>query len=86
MPHIRFYLSFPPKRGCSRALWASFTCQAQQRDKTEISFGSLNFVTQICLQSGASSRAKHGGAYFSAVRGSIKDPIAVPGQDEVQEC
>ena len=38
------------------------------------------------LQSGASSHAKHGGAYFSVVRGSIKDPIAVPGQDEVQEC
>ena len=38
------------------------------------------------LQSGASSHAKHGGAYFSAVRGSIKDPIAVPGRDEVQEC
>ena len=36
--------------------------------------------------SGASSRAKHRGAYFSAVRGSIKDPIAVPGWDEVQEC
>ena len=40
----------------------------------------------IFLQSGASSRAKHGGAYFSAVRGSMKDPIAVPGRDEVQEC
>ena len=38
------------------------------------------------LQSGASSRAKHGGAYFSAVRGSMKHPIAVPGRDEVQEC
>ena len=38
------------------------------------------------IQSGASSRAKHGGAYFSPVRGSIKDPIAVPGQNEVQEC
>ena len=38
------------------------------------------------VQSGASSHAKHGGAYFSAVRGSIKDPIAVPGRDEVQEC
>ena len=38
------------------------------------------------LQSGASSQAKHGGAFFSAVRGSIRDPIAVPGQDEVQEC
>ena len=31
------------------------------------------------LQSGASSQAKHGGAYFSAVSGSIKDLIAVPG-------
>ena len=31
------------------------------------------------LQSGASSRAKHGGAYFSAVYGSIEDPMAAPG-------
>ena len=29
------------------------------------------------LQSGASSQAKHGGAYFSAVSGSIKDPIGI---------
>ena len=43
-------------------------------------------VHLLCIQSGASSHAKHGGAYFSAVRGSIKDPIAVPGRDEVQEC
>ena len=35
------------------------------------------------IQSGASSQAKHGGAYFSAVSGSIKDPIAVPGWHEV---
>ena len=35
------------------------------------------------VQSGASSQAKHGGAYFSAVSGSIKDPIAVPGRHEV---
>ena len=35
------------------------------------------------LQSDASSRAKHEGAYFSAVRGSIKDPITVPGRHEV---
>ena len=35
------------------------------------------------VQSSASSRAKHGGAYFSAVRGSMKDPIAVPGGHEV---
>ena len=35
------------------------------------------------LQSGASSQAKHGGAFFSAVKGSIEDPIAVPGRHEV---
>ena len=39
--------------------------------------------TSLYIQFGASSRAKHGGAYFSAVRGSIKDPIAVPGRHEV---
>ena len=37
------------------------------------------------LQSGASSLAKHGGDYFSAVYGSIKDPIAAPGPYEPQE-
>ena len=37
----------------------------------------------LCLQSGASSRAKIGGAYFSDVTGSIQDPIAVPGPCEV---
>ena len=37
----------------------------------------------MCIQSGASSLAKHRGAYFSAIRGSIKDPIAVPGGHEV---
>ena len=37
------------------------------------------------LQSGASSRAKHGGAYFSAVYGSIKDPIAATGPYETLE-
>ena len=31
------------------------------------------------VQSGASSLAKHGGAYFSAVYGSIQDPIAILG-------
>ena len=41
---------------------------------------------RICspnIQSGASSRAKIGGAYFSDVTGSIQDPIAVPGPCEV---
>ena len=37
------------------------------------------------VQSGASSLAKHGGAYFSAVYGSIQDPIAAPGPYENQE-
>ena len=37
------------------------------------------------LQSGASSRSKIGGAYFSDVTGSIQDPIAVPGPCEVTE-
>ena len=37
----------------------------------------------VMLQSGASSRAKIGGAYFSDVTGSIQDPIAVPGPCEV---
>ena len=40
---------------------------------------------EIDIQSGASSLAKHGGAYFSAVCGSIQDPIAAPGLYENQE-
>ena len=36
-------------------------------------------------QSDASSPAKHGGAYFSAVYGSTQDPIAAPGPYENQE-
>ena len=38
------------------------------------------------LQSGRCSRAKHGDAYFSAICGSIQDPIAAPGLYENQEC
>ena len=38
------------------------------------------------LQSGASSLAKHGGAYFSAVYGSIEDPVAAPGHCKPQVC
>ena len=44
----------------------------------------FNFFLEI-LQSGAPSLAKHGGAYFSAVYGSIKDPIAAPGLYGKQE-
>ena len=36
------------------------------------------------VQSGASSLAKHGGAYFSAVFGSIQDPIGAPGLFDIQ--
>ena len=36
------------------------------------------------LQSGRSSPAKHGDAYFSAVYGFIKDPIATPGLYDIQ--
>ena len=39
----------------------------------------------LSLQSGASNRAKIGGAYFSDVTGSIQDPIAVPGPCEVTQ-
>ena len=38
------------------------------------------------IQSGRCSPAKHGGAYFSAVYGFMKDPIAAPGPYENQEC
>ena len=38
------------------------------------------------VQSGASSLAKHGGAYFSAVYGSIEDPVAAPGPCKPQVC
>ena len=39
----------------------------------------------VNIQSGASSLAKHGGAYFAAVCGSVQDPIAAPGLYENQE-
>ena len=45
--------------------------------------GAHNPITTY-IQSGASSLAKHGGAYFSAVYGSIQDPIAAPGLFDIQ--
>ena len=48
--------------------------------------GTLQAKYLDCIQSGASSLAKHGGAYFSAVYGFIQDPIAAPGPFEIQEC
>ena len=41
--------------------------------------------TYVHIQSGASSPAKHGDAYFLAIYGSIQDPIAAPGPYENQE-
>ena len=38
----------------------------------------------MTLQSGASSLAKQGGAYFSAVYGSIEDLIVAPGLCNIQ--
>ena len=38
------------------------------------------------IQSGRSSPAKHGDAYFSAIYGFMKDPIAALGSYENQEC
>ena len=46
--------------------------------------GVMNFHKMFGIQSGASSLAKHGGAYFSAVYGSIQDPIAAPGLFDIQ--
>ena len=45
-----------------------------------ISALALEFSTKVQLSK--SSRAKHGGAYFSAVYGSIEDPMAAPGPYE----
>ena len=46
----------------------------------------MNHRTSLLnVQSGASGLAKHGGAYFSAIYGSIQDPIAAPGPYENQE-
>ena len=42
----------------------------------------LSYLQELLskIQFGASSQAKHGGAYFLAVRGSMINPIVVPGQ------
>ena len=44
----------------------------------------LDFLKTLLF--GASCLAKHEGAYFSVVYGSIKDPIVAPGLFEPQEC
>ena len=55
-------------------------CSTESFNWTDWINWSLGGVKYI--QSGASSRAKHGGAYFSAVYGSIEDPMAAPGPYE----
>ena len=62
-------LIFGPKK---RALLYSYHVPATTRQSCQ----------KEKVQSGASSRAKHGGAYFSAVYGSIEDPMAAPGPYE----
>ena len=47
-------------------------------------WGICYLAIRYLLQSGASSLAKHGGAYFSAVYGSLQDPIAAPGLFDIQ--
>ena len=59
-------------------LWTVLLWKILQRSKWHMEF--------VDVQSGRSSLAKHGGAYFSAVYGFMKDPIAVPGLYENQEC
>ena len=49
----------------------------QQIVKTNIIISTL--AGALKLQSGLSSRAKHGGTVFSAVSWSIKDLATVPG-------
>ena len=48
------------------------------------SFHETHFYDMV--QSGRCSLAKHGDAYFLAVYGLMKDPIAAPGLYENQEC
>ena len=43
-------------------------------------------VKNCQVQFGVSSLAKHSDAYFSAVSGSMKEPIAALGPHKHQEC
>ena len=68
--------------------WEKLTQFSQKSLKAGKDFGQMYRVTRKnrYIQSGRSSLAKHGGAYFSAVYGFMKDPIAAPGPYENQEC
>ena len=74
----------------STSVFAVSSSVAGQLDETFVKSRLFSVAANIwpgrlLLQSGRSSLAKHGGAYFSAVNGSIKDPIAAPGPYENQE-
>ena len=76
------------------SLFAPQTNQNQEKVKNDVFCTMFNFSLSTDfrtwvlkpgdLQSGASSPAKHGGAYFSAVFGSIADPVAAPGHCKPQ--
>ena len=70
--------------GPASALWWQYkpVVEVFNWEDTPLAFGVNDFFTWI--QSGASSPAKHGDAYFSAVYGSIKYPIAAPGLFDIQ--
>ena len=69
-------------------LWCANTGLANKKQQHKISQCSRSPMTQCQnshrLQSGASGLAKHGGAYFSAIYGSLQDPIAAPGLFDIQ--
>ena len=71
----RFDILGRTSRACSTVRFTVCIPEVRNRKQTESG-----------LQSGASSRAKIGGAYFSDVTGSIQYPIAVLGPCEVTEC
>ena len=57
-----------------------------QLNQTSKGLSIISWALWLHVQSGASSPAKHGGAYFSAVYGSIEDPVAAPGHCKSQVC
>ena len=65
--------------------------EASQRETIQLLLSTRSTSRQLpnlsdqLVQSGASSQAKIGGAYFSGVTGSFQDPIAVPEPCEVTE-
>ena len=67
-------------------VWPNFHCQKiffLQVFKISIHASFLGL--RVLLQSGRSSLAKHGDAYFSAIYGFMKDPIVAPRLYKHQE-